>query len=224
MSGEFGRQNSGRRPPKNQSHGKAGSIESNLEKLGFLTEPIHKASSKRKKGTDIFGSSANTESLSTFPTPSVARSAALLLPEARCDGSETFYAHPVSPGRTASRNSRRSGDHSSARSSSSRPGKGMASLLDIDHRNRKDRTFIGGECAVCEEQLELTLRGERILQLSCGHISHEACFYEYLRDFDSHACPICNAPLSLDSSRGGSVPNIGMCPLRVYSCSNPFSL
>lgn len=87
----------------------------------------------------------------------------------------------------------------------------MASLLDIDHsRSRKDRTFIGSECAVCEEKLELVLRGERILQLSCGHISHEACFYEFLREFDSQACPICNAPLSLDSSRGGAVPNIGV--------------
>jgi Ring finger domain len=85
----------------------------------------------------------------------------------------------------------------------------MAAVLDIDHV-RKDKTFLGGECAVCEEQLELTLRGERILQLTCGHIAHEACFYEYLREFDSHSCPICNAPLSLDSSRGGSVPNIGI--------------
>jgi hypothetical protein len=87
----------------------------------------------------------------------------------------------------------------------------MANVLDLDHsRNRKDKTFLGGECAVCDEQLELTLRGERILQLSCGHIAHEACFYEYLREFDAHSCPTCNAPLSLDSSRGGAVPNIGM--------------
>jgi hypothetical protein len=86
----------------------------------------------------------------------------------------------------------------------------MSTILDIDHsRNRKDKTFLGGECAVCDEQLELTLRGERILQLSCGHIAHEACFYEYLRETDAHACPVCNAPLSLDSSRGGTVPNIG---------------
>jgi hypothetical protein len=87
----------------------------------------------------------------------------------------------------------------------------MAQVLDIDRtKSRKDRTFIGGECAVCEENLELTLRGERILQLSCGHIAHEACFYEYLREFDSHACPTCNAPLGLDSSRGGTVPNLGV--------------
>jgi hypothetical protein len=55
----------------------------------------------------------------------------------------------------------------------------MASILDMEHsRARKDKTFLGGECAVCDEQLELTLRGERILQLSGGHIAHEACFYE----------------------------------------------
>ena len=85
----------------------------------------------------------------------------------------------------------------------------MAPPVEAESTRRKDKTFLGGECAVCEEQLELTLRGERILQLSCGHIAHEACFYEYLREFDSHACPTCNAPLALDSSRGGAVPNIG---------------
>ena len=114
--------------------------------------------------------------------------------------------------RTDSRTSQRSaGDQSSSRNSGGRPLKSMASVLEQDRsRNRKDRTFIGGECAVCEEPLELTLRGERILQLSCSHIAHEACFYEYLREVDSHSCPTCNAPLGLDSSRGGSVPNIGM--------------
>jgi Ring finger domain len=96
---------------------------------------------------------------------------------------------------------------------------------DSESQRRKDKTFLGGECAVCEEQLELTLRGERILQLSCSHVAHEACFYEYLREFDSHACPICNAPLSLDSSRGGAVPNIGkyteVCVVGAQSCRHP---
>lgn len=88
----------------------------------------------------------------------------------------------------------------------------MAGVLDIERsRTRRERTFIGSECAVCEEPLEHTLRGERILQLSCGHVSHEACFYEYIREFDSQHCPTCNATLGLDTSRGGNVLDLGEC-------------
>lgn len=68
---------------------------------------------------------------------------------------------------------------------------------------------MGSECAVCEEPLEHTLRGERILQFSCSHVSHEACFYEFIREFDGQYCPTCNAPLHLDTSRGGNVLDIG---------------
>jgi hypothetical protein len=91
-----------------------------------------------------------------------------------------------------------------------RSARGMAGVLDIEKsRTRRERTFIGSECAVCEEPLEHTLRGERILQLSCGHVSHEACFYEYIREFDSQHCPTCNATLGLDTSRGGNVLDLG---------------
>ena len=76
-------------------------------------------------------------------------------------------------------------------------------------RSRRERTFVGSECAVCEEPLEHTLRGERILQFSCTHVAHEACFYEFIREFDSQYCPTCNAPLHLDTSRGGNVLDIG---------------
>ncbi|KAF3770157.1 hypothetical protein M406DRAFT_325617 [Cryphonectria parasitica EP155] len=75
-------------------------------------------------------------------------------------------------------------------------------------RTRRERTFVGSECAVCEEPLEHTLRGERILQFSCSHVSHEACFYEFIREFESQYCPTCNAPLHLDTSRGGNVLDI----------------
>lgn len=68
---------------------------------------------------------------------------------------------------------------------------------------------------VCEEPLEHTLRGERILQLSCAHVSHEACFYEFIRESDSQACPSCGAALGLDSSRGGNVLDIGAWPARL---------
>lgn len=86
----------------------------------------------------------------------------------------------------------------------------MAGMLELERsRTRRERTFIGSECAVCEEPLEHTLRGERILQFSCGHVSHEACFYEYIKEFDSQCCPTCNAPLGLDTSRGGNVLDLG---------------
>ena len=82
--------------------------------------------------------------------------------------------------------------------------------MEVDRtRTRRERTFIGSECAVCEEPLEHTLRGERVLQFSCSHVSHEACFYEYIREFESQYCPTCNAPLGLDTSRGGNVLDIG---------------
>ncbi|KAF8532777.1 Pleckstrin homology domain-containing protein [Trichophaea hybrida] len=82
----------------------------------------------------------------------------------------------------------------------------MAGLKDIDRsRCRRDRTFVGSQCAVCEEPLEHILRGERVLQFSCAHVSHEACFYEYIKEIDVQYCPECNSPLGLDSSRGGNV-------------------
>lgn len=71
--------------------------------------------------------------------------------------------------------------------------------------SRRERTFIGSECAACEEPLEHTLRNERILQLSCGHVSHEACFYEYIKEFEAQHCPTCDAPLGVDTSRGGGI-------------------
>ncbi|KAL8999741.1 MAG: hypothetical protein Q9188_005823 [Gyalolechia gomerana] len=94
-----------------------------------------------------------------------------------------------------------------------RSGRPMAGMLELERsRTRRERTFIGSECAVCEEPLEHTLRGERILQFSCGHVSHEACFYEYIKEFDAQYCPTCNAPLGLDTSRGGNVLDIGTVP------------
>lgn len=90
----------------------------------------------------------------------------------------------------------------------------MASLLSTDRaKSRRERTFVGGQCAACEELLEHTLRGERVLQFSCGHVAHEACFYEYIKDTDSQYCPTCDAPLGLDSTRGGSILDLSECSL-----------
>ena len=99
------------------------------------------------------------------------------------------------------------------------PGAGnpMAGMLDTDRaRSRRERTFVGGECAACEELLEHTLRGERVLQFSCGHVAHEACFYEYIKDSDSQYCPTCDAPLSLDSFRGGSILDLSKYVLPLH--------
>ncbi|EEH45908.2 uncharacterized protein PADG_02058 [Paracoccidioides brasiliensis Pb18] len=98
-----------------------------------------------------------------------------------------------------------SGSGSGGRSMTAVAGAGM--MMDIERTRgpRRERTFVGSECAVCEEPLEHTLRGERVLQLSCGHVSHEACFYEFIKEFEAQCCPTCSAPLGLDSSRGGNV-------------------
>lgn len=99
--------------------------------------------------------------------------------------------------------------------------------MDMDRtRTRRERTFVGSECAVCEEPLEHTLRGERVLQFSCSHVSHEACFYEYIREFESQYCPTCNAPLGLDTSRGGNVLDIGklLRPVATSLTGGRFSL
>ncbi|GAB7348693.1 hypothetical protein MBLNU459_g7437t1 [Dothideomycetes sp. NU459] len=87
-------------------------------------------------------------------------------------------------------------------------------------RGRRERTFIGSACAACEEPLEHTLRGERILQLSCGHVSHEACFYEYIKEFEVQECPTCNAPLGLDTTRGGNI-NFGKLNNLVRTAHTP---
>ena len=88
-------------------------------------------------------------------------------------------------------------------------------MLELERsRTRRERTFIGSECAVCEEPLEHKLQWERVFQFSCGHVSHEACFYEYIKEFDSQHCPTCNAPLGLDTSRGGNVLDLGTLTLR----------
>lgn len=49
------------------------------------------------------------------------------------------------------------------------------------------------------------LRGERILQLSCGHVAHEACFYEYIKEFEAESCPDCQLPLAITTTRGGTL-------------------
>jgi hypothetical protein len=128
------------------------------------------------------------------------------------DGLQTDNSLPVNTARSSSHRSAKSAtsvqSKSSGRSSDlkKRAGAGMSGMLDMERtRTRRERTFVGSECAVCEEPLEHTLVGERILQFSCGHVSHEQCFYEYIKSFDEKQCPSCKAPLGLDTSRGNTL-------------------
>lgn len=118
-----------------------------------------------------------------------------------------------------------SDSHNSSRVSfNSRSGRPMAGLMDVDRtRTRRDRTFVGTECAICDEPLEHTLRGERVLQFSCTHVSHEACFYEYIREFEGQYCPTCDAPLGLDTSRGGNMLDLGRSSLPCRDRNNGYA-
>jgi hypothetical protein len=78
---------------------------------------------------------------------------------------------------------------------------------DLNRNKILSRTLGGSECAVCEEPFERMLHGERIMQTSCGHISHEACFCDYTIHLESQYCPTCNAPLELD--KGANILDIG---------------
>ena len=159
-------------------------------------------------------STLSTHSASGRPHPPPA-------PEGRIDGNKSYNKSKPKPkgksllNRIAAQQAGRTPNpvysNGTTTSFNWRSGRPMAGMLELERsRTRRERTFIGSECAVCEEPLEHTLRGERILQFSCGHVSHEACFYEYIKEFDSQFCPTCNAPLGLDTSRGGNVLDLGL--------------
>jgi hypothetical protein len=78
-----------------------------------------------------------------------------------------------------------------------------------------DVNFVGGECALCEELLEHKLSGEHVFQFVCGHVAHEACFYQHLGDENPEMhCPTCDQPLALSAAaRGGSIHDLGLAPL-----------
>ena len=118
-------------------------------------------------------------------------------------------ASKISTGTLRPRTQQRAADSATLRTALSRAPSSTSIMTTDRTKSRRERTFVGSECAVCEEPLEHTLRGERILQFSCAHVAHEACFYEFIREYESQYCPTCNAPLHLDTSRGGNVLDIG---------------
>ncbi|KAJ5836079.1 hypothetical protein N7447_002105 [Penicillium robsamsonii] len=174
-----------------------------LSELGFLGR-----SKKSKKFQSESSSRSSLRSFRSFtrgvidrPSSSVSNQTDFTRTRAPSTVAGSIYSvYPEPVGQSA---------HSNRSASfNSRPGR-TTGAMEVDRTHtRRERTFVGSECAVCEEPLEHTLRGERVLQLSCSHVSHEACFYEFLRECDGQYCPTCNAPLALDTSRGGNVLDI----------------
>ncbi|KAH9867825.1 hypothetical protein IAQ61_007129 [Plenodomus lingam] len=187
MSNGFGLSLSGRShsPTSHHRHEKKERIHANLHDLGLLDGPRHRKSKKKAVEFSSAVGQGNRYRPSSRSSHSHhhSSSAAKSLPS-HTQRSNLSFDSQLPP-------------HS---------GRGMAGVMDIERsRTRRERTFIGSECCVCEEDLSYTLRGEKVLQLSCSHVSHEACFYEYIREFDSHHCPTCDATLALDTSRGANV-------------------
>jgi Ring finger domain len=201
MSNGLDQPSSGRHLP--QKHQYSSEVKSNLYKLGLLGNKTRKKPTREPKGVEFRTLGVHDSIAPAAPSFVVVPRFDLahmlsypgFQPRSRYSQFSTNTAKPPA--------SHSSGSSSAHSPSVPRSSRGMAGVLDLERsRTRRERTFIGSECAVCEEPLEHTLRGERILQLSCGHVSHEACFYEYIREFESQNCPTCNAPLGLDPSRG----------------------
>ena len=128
------------------------------------------------------------------------------LSQARQNGrDEHLGAHPTSSGRNTKAQQPTTSNHPRLTSIAQLKERRNSMLAGKSRESRRERTFIGGQCAACDEPLEHTLRGERILSLSCGHVAHEACFYEYIKEFEAQTCPTCNATLGVDTSRGAGI-------------------
>ncbi|KAK9474542.1 uncharacterized protein V1510DRAFT_428364 [Dipodascopsis tothii] len=50
-----------------------------------------------------------------------------------------------------------------------------------ESQERGGRTLVGSYCAVCDEPLQYTIHGERIVRFGCGHNLHDLCLRETLR-------------------------------------------
>ncbi|KAJ5271850.1 hypothetical protein N7524_005119 [Penicillium chrysogenum] len=193
-----------KRSPRSEDYSGNDSTQHHLSELGFLGR------SRKSKKFQLQPESSSRSPLRSFrslsrgvidrPSSSLSNQTDITRRAPSTVAGSINSAYPE-PGQLAHSNRSRTSFHS-------RSGR-TTGLMEVDRTHtRRERTFVGSECAVCEEPLEHTLRGERVLQLSCAHVSHEACFYEFLRECDGQYCPTCNAPLALDTSRGGNVLDI----------------
>ncbi|RMZ89175.1 hypothetical protein DV736_g3579, partial [Chaetothyriales sp. CBS 134916] len=186
----------------------------NLYRLGLLSRPRdHKSNTEHLRSPIYFASRRRSEESNPWSGSYLRSQQKSRLRSKQSNNPSTSLGHPYiasDPYRERRQLHGRQPPTFSPWPVTSVPGAGypMAGMLEGDRlRPKRERTFVGGNCAACEERLEHTLRGERILQFSCGHVAHEACFYEYIKESDpqSQYCPTCDAPLGLDSFRGGSI-------------------
>lgn len=60
---------------------------------------------------------------------------------------------------------------------------------------RMNKTLHGGSCCFCEEPLEYIMSGEKVVGLSCGHVSHFQCLAELMdigsKKLENSGLPIC---------------------------------
>ncbi|CAG8876941.1 unnamed protein product [Penicillium nalgiovense] len=194
-----------KRSPRSEDYSGNDSTQHHLSELGFLGRS---RKSKKFQSQPESSSRSPLRSFRSFsrgvidrPGSSLSNQTDITRPRAPSTVAGSINSAYPEPGQLAHSNRSRTSFYS-------RSGR-TTGLMEVDRTHtRRERTFVGSECAVCEEPLEHTLRGERVLQLSCAHVSHEACFYEFLRECDGQYCPTCNAPLALDTSRGGNVLDI----------------
>ncbi|KAL1881406.1 hypothetical protein VTK73DRAFT_4166 [Phialemonium thermophilum] len=166
---------------------------SNLRKLGLLRpESPRTGLGGRFGGSDLYRPPLSSSTSRSFAGDTISDSDSIAASTIRAKSHRS--SHSITSIRS--------------RESSAKAASATFAMNSDRGRSRRERTFVGSECAVCEEPLEHTLRGERILQFACSHVSHEACFYEFIREFEGQYCPTCNAPLHLDTSRAGNVIDI----------------
>ncbi|KAF2215165.1 hypothetical protein CERZMDRAFT_116678 [Cercospora zeae-maydis SCOH1-5] len=174
----------------------------NLIASGLLTPdaPPSPASSKTRKAAGLFGASVNE--IAPPRRSKVYQSARSWAKHTTSSSNTSLIGAPSAPP-TAKQSPREDNGERSvpAKSPPPRP----SDMLRVKGTNRRERTFVGTVCAACDEPLEHILRGERILQLPCGHVAHEACFHEFIQEFDIQNCPSCDEALGLENNRPANV-------------------
>ncbi|KAK9351210.1 hypothetical protein V1523DRAFT_417472 [Lipomyces doorenjongii] len=122
------------------------------------------------------------------------------------------------------------------------PGSPPSRHSAYDHRvlqspSTHGRALVGVPCAMCDEPLEHSFQGERVIEFGCGHVGHEACFKEVFREVveemavsstapaNGHKndkrlipqirCPICDSVIQIDPLRHGNLLSSAKKPIGV---------